>query len=466
MNIFGLGWSLHPNVCRAGSHRVSFSSRGEFFFVFVAGDGLPSIVGVDEETMSESEGSCDQTAVEPKRKRSGESKHPDLEDVVDGGGEVRRSPSWDEMKRARELYDELRQMSAETGVGRSIEDLMSSIGASTESLASIIPLDKRQELSRFEMSLKEMIEEARQLAEADGSVPLRRSMSVVSNADSVVSVIERPPQPEIVRPEPRQHPPPPSPPASAAVPLISVNAHEAAPAAPSPMARRRKAPPVPHPQAVVGADRYEEIINTRRGSASRGPSVDRQTSGSAAAAATFGAAKALPSEVPHSRPTGSRSYEPDHLPHSGGAEASSSVELPSPAAGRRPLVATPKGERRVAAASTGARPWFAPRQPPAAEPFVPKQIEVRVEPEPKLDHGSWWRIFPDWLLLSTTYSFVLVAVLLIGNSTPDGRLYIYFTAFWSLVLYFFSDDPVANFQSNDLIDSVAESLAAKRATSK
>ena len=57
-------------------------------------------------------------------------------------------------------------MSAETG--GSIENIMESISTSMESLSSIIPLEKRQELSKFEMTLKEMIEEARQMAKTPG----------------------------------------------------------------------------------------------------------------------------------------------------------------------------------------------------------------------------------------------------------------------------------------------------------
>ena len=46
----------------------------------------------------------------------------------------------------------LLQMSAETG--GSIENIMESISTSMESLTSIIPVEKRQELSKFEMTLK------------------------------------------------------------------------------------------------------------------------------------------------------------------------------------------------------------------------------------------------------------------------------------------------------------------------
>jgi len=58
-------------------------------------------------------------------------------------------------------------MSAETG--GSIENIMESISTSMESLSSIIPVEKRQELTKFEMTLKEMIEEARQMAKTPDS---------------------------------------------------------------------------------------------------------------------------------------------------------------------------------------------------------------------------------------------------------------------------------------------------------
>ena len=59
------------------------------------------------------------------------------------------------------------QMSAETG--GSIENIMESISTSVESLTTIIPVSKRQELAKFEMTLKEMIEEARQMAKTPES---------------------------------------------------------------------------------------------------------------------------------------------------------------------------------------------------------------------------------------------------------------------------------------------------------
>ena len=151
------------------------------------------------------------------KQHSGDSNHPDLESVLDESEE--ESSKKGDLERARELYAELRQMSVETGAG-SIEDIMTNLNTSTESLSSIIPLDKRQELQRFEMSLKEMIEEAKQMAneaardldEYSGlSSEERRSRSVQSNAESVISVIERP--------LPPKEPPP-------SIPKISITAHD------------------------------------------------------------------------------------------------------------------------------------------------------------------------------------------------------------------------------------------------
>ena len=70
---------------------------------------------------------------------------------------------------AREFYNEIRALSIETG--GSIDNILDSIGASSESIASIIPMEKREQLANFEMNLKQMIEEAKQLAdESPGKV--------------------------------------------------------------------------------------------------------------------------------------------------------------------------------------------------------------------------------------------------------------------------------------------------------
>ena len=51
--------------------------------------------------------------------------------------------------RARELYAELRQISVESGsVAPSVDDIITNLNTSNESLASIIPMDKKEELHR------------------------------------------------------------------------------------------------------------------------------------------------------------------------------------------------------------------------------------------------------------------------------------------------------------------------------
>ena len=55
--------------------------------------------------------------------------------------------SKEDLKRARQLYAELQQMSNETGAG-SIEDIIDNIAASTESITALIPPEKREELNR------------------------------------------------------------------------------------------------------------------------------------------------------------------------------------------------------------------------------------------------------------------------------------------------------------------------------
>ena len=81
--------------------------------------------------------------------------------------------------------------------------MVQGISTSNESVASIIPLEKRQELSKFELTLKEMIQEAKQMAKTpSGSQEnlsyrdYQRSPSMHSIAESVVSVIEKPLPPQ------------------------------------------------------------------------------------------------------------------------------------------------------------------------------------------------------------------------------------------------------------------------------
>merc|ERR1719273_1136913 len=65
---------------------------------------------------------------------------------------------------ARDFYKEVRALSMDTG--GSMADILENIGASSESLSSLIPHEKREELAGFEMSLKQMIDEAKMLADS------------------------------------------------------------------------------------------------------------------------------------------------------------------------------------------------------------------------------------------------------------------------------------------------------------
>ena len=52
---------------------------------------------------------------------------------------------------------------------------------------------------------------------------------------------------------------------------------------------------------------------------------------------------------------------------------------------------------------------------------------------------------PDWFVIIYTYSVVLILVLLVANSTPDGKLFIHFNALWCLIIYFIlEEDQVRN----------------------
>jgi len=115
-----------------------------------------------------------------------------------------------------------------------------------------------------------------------------------------------------------------------------------------------------------------------------------------------------------------------------------------------------------------------------AKPFQSKPIEVSINPtlpSPLSSHGEGLVLdpatgdivipnvtsvvpskIPDWLIILTVYSLVIVGILLISNVTPNGKLYIHFTAFWSMIIYFLLDDNIGN----DVLDSVVEGMVTKK----
>ena len=88
-------------------------------------------------------------------------------------------------------------------------------------------------------------------------------------------------------------------------------------------------------------------------------------------------------------------------------------------------------------------------------PVIPPTPRKPVEPDPLVK--MFPKNIPHWFVITYTYSVVLIMILLIANVTPDGKLYIHFTAFWSLILYFvLEDDQVATHSScpwEDLLPS-------------
>ena len=71
---------------------------------------------------------------------------------------------------------------------------------------------------------------------------------------------------------------------------------------------------------------------------------------------------------------------------------------------------------------------------------------------------------PHWIIITGTYSAVFICILLISRSLPTqdgGKLYIYFTAFWSLLLYFLTDSDVTDYYASDPLDDVVQSVVSK-----
>merc|ERR1712045_857049 len=120
-------------------------------------DGMPSMVDVGEGNLSVISESFD---LQRARKM-----YADLQ-AMSMESNTSQENDHDLDAYAREFYDEIRALSVCTG--GSIENILDNIGASCESLSSLIPQEKRTELANFEMNLKQMIEEAKILAESPG----------------------------------------------------------------------------------------------------------------------------------------------------------------------------------------------------------------------------------------------------------------------------------------------------------
>jgi len=474
----------------------------------IESDGLPSMASVDIDD-ADSESSDLQKA----RKLYAELQAMSMEST----GSTEDMPDLDAA--AREFYNEIRALSIDTG--GSIENILDNIGASSESLASLIPQDKREQLASFEMNLKQMIEEAKQLAASPGrsmeslhseyrpeTRSTRKSNSVVSQPESIVSVIEAvgsahdislkarsrerfeedEPLPmsmrgrPIMRSGPRsvtpvyqdEIPPPLQEQDSVdeqeqAPPLEELEPPVRMPSPPRPPPVQKQTPPrAPGPRGKVinrepsvGSDRYEDIIvETRKRSISRGPgsrmgSRTSSTMDFRNSQSDFSSGGRLDLEsiknstknvsaldldtkiVEKSQPMTPEIFRKPQTPE---------VQAPVPRVLPKPSPVKAAGMQAFDANQNATAPTL-PVAPP--KPKVPAKPDAFVELFPKN--------IPHWFVITYTYSVVLILILLIANSTPDGKLYIHFTAFWSLVLYFQLEDD----QANDLLDSVVEGFLKK-----
>jgi len=484
----------------------------------IESDGLPSMASIDvaDDNLSQISESSD---LQRARKMYADLQAMSLESAT---GSQEEMPDLDAY--AREFYNEIRALSMETG--GSIENILDNIGASSESLTSLIPQNKRQELANFEMSLKQMIDEAKMLAESPGQsmedlsmrrqsdtkTPVidieetrsRKSFSQIS--DSVVSVVEvdapleedeplpmsRRGIPKKISPQMAEEKPPPPPPVSYKLEEQDSLEEQAPPPPleelePPPVAPVRASPKVtPQPvggrrgqvvnrEPSVGSDRYEEIIvETRKRSLSRTGSrmgsrtnsvldfkssqsdvkssnisigkldldsirnstknmaaLDLESTNIVPAAAKITTTKPAVPDVPKKPPTPELSKSP--------APPLPKVTVKAPVSQSPPKMAL-DGNQNATAPSL---------------PVVPPPPRKPVEPDPLVK--MFPKNIPHWFVITYTYSVVLILILLIANVTPDGKLYIHFTAFWSLILYFLLEDD----QASDLLDTVVEGFLKK-----
>jgi len=497
----------------------------------VESDGLPSMASVTDDNASILSESSD---LQRARKMYAELQAMSLESATHTDEE--ELPDLDAA--ARDFYKEVRALSMDTG--GSMADILENIGASSESLSSLIPHEKREELAGFEMSLKQMIDEAKMLADSrpasiaasmedinmyrrssDAKTPIQSDFEE-RRSQSAVSVIDQEAEKEAQRrweeeqrmeqeeeemmrlqeeemrrrmaamqqPEPEEEPVPMSrrvvtgsshqatPPEEAPPPPLEelepppVAPVRASPARPAAPGRRVPGKPAGNREPSVGADRYEDIITeTRKRSLSRGPNsrmgsrtsstldfrssqnefpsnggskVDINSMRSSIGASNRSVAgdlempKAPVQPSPPPKPKAAEIFQPTQTP-----PKSRPPPIQQPIVPPKP----PQAPMALDANSNATAPTL---------PVVPSKPAKPIEPDPLVQ--MFPKNIPHWFVITYTYSVVLIVILLIANSTPDGKLYIHFTAFWSLILYFVLEDE----QTTDLLDSVVEGYFLKK----
>jgi len=479
----------------------------------IESDGLPSMASIDvgDDNLSLMSESSD---LQRARKMYADLQAMSMDSAA---GSQEDMPDLDAY--AREFYNEIRALSMDTG--GSIENILDNIGASSESLASLIPQNKRQELASFEMSLKQMIDEAKMLAESPGQsmedismrrqsdtrTPViemeerrsRKSFSQISQPDSVVSVIEaeavyeeeeplpmsmrgvpKKISPHVIEDQPpvaykleeqdsleEQAPPP---------PLEELEPPPVAPVRTSPKVTPQPPPgrrgQVVNREPSVGSDRYEEIIvETRKRSLSRTGSrmgsrtssvLDFKTSQNDFKTSNASIGK-LDLESIRASTKNVAALDLDNKNMAKITPPKPLIpEIPKkplmPEVSKSPVPIVPKMTAKAPVSKSPPKTALDGNQNATAPslPVVPPVPRRPVEPDPLVK--MFPKNIPHWFVITYTYSVVLIMILLIANVTPDGKLYIHFTAFWSLILYFVLEDDQ---QASDLLDTVVEGFLKK-----
>ena len=468
-------------------------------------DGLPSIAPIDEtDKMSElmSELSSDN------------------ERFFHGGVETEESDEGEEDRSAQ-----LMQSDQVEGVEDEEED-PNPVVSSMESLSSlIVPEEKKEAMDRFEQALKDMIQEAREMGEKeamdeDGTDTgkeeryrveqqekqrTKKSPSVQSATESVVSVIEKTPREET---EVRSQD------------LSEVELQKEDAEAQEFQRRVREAnigggggrrPAAAdgfrggqeedggqhhHQPEVVGlgsavevaaTSRYDELVrlSSRERSLYKSPQPDASR---AEAVETVGEMSARSIESPplfNNLPTAVRhGRESPLMVGFSSRKAPTSTPTPTPTQGWAANDArAPVGLSAPPRPTEGQVPKH---PPPSSSVFKPKPIEISIDPterppvlpDPLANPGDSvgaaaaaaaagepaFRLrmpanFPYWFVITYTYSIVMILILLLANMIPDGKLYINFTAFWSIVIYVLLDEDEQ--AGADPIETVVEGLVKK-----
>lgn len=170
-------------------------------------------------------------------------------------------------------------------------------------------------------------------------------------------------------------------------------------------------------------------------------------------------------ELPASRPTSVASNRPTSAASNEGLKVIPPTIIPSPVKKEPKIVKTPVAPTPVRAKVVQeAPPTVAPTSAPPTG-FEAKQIEPSIDPlRPETIAEMHAKnpprkssVIPDWLIITLTYSAVFIAILLLSNITPNGKLYIHFTAFFSMILYFITDD-VDQSQNQNVMDSLMDNF--------